>query len=165
MLDNIEIELCAKEMKHIIANLAQFYFYDLLQSSQFADYKLQPNGLFEKMPYFDNYWEEKERYPYLIKQSELSIGFALVHDITIHHNADWKMAEFFLLAPFRKKGIAQYAVNNIMKRHQGLWEISVLKDNEIAKKFWGNIFPDASNRIYDQYPTFIVYETVSSNDT
>lgn len=159
MLNDIQISLCEKEKKYIIANLIQFYFYDLLQFSQYTHYKFMENGLIEKIPYFDNYWEEKNRYPYLIRQAQIPIGFALIHDITLNKDADWKMAEFFILAPYRKKGIGQSVVKSIFKEMPGLWEISVLKDNESAKNFWCHLLsPDTVPRHYEKFPQFLVYE-------
>lgn len=158
MLNDIQILLCEKDSRKVIENLTQFYFYDILQNSQYSHYKLTENGIYEKMPYFENYWEEDNRYPFVIKQENLPIGFALVHNITLNKNADWKMAEFFILAPYRKKGIARYVVKNILNLLPGLWEFSVFKDNEIAKKFWQNILSDAQERTYQEYPEFIIYE-------
>jgi ribosomal-protein-alanine N-acetyltransferase len=154
---NIEIIKCMIENRSVIENLIQFYFYDLQQCSQYAHYPLNTDGRFKKMPYFDNYWEEKNSYPYLIKLKDLPIGFALVHGKTLDTQADWKMAEFFILAAFRKQGIANYAVNHIMKLHHGVWEVSVLKDNTVANAFWNKVLPNATPRQYSQYPDFLVY--------
>ena len=156
-INNIHIGLCTKSNRHIIENLTQFYFYDLQQCSKHAHYPLNMNGRFEKMPYFDNYWEEEKAYPYLIKQNDLPIGFALVHDKTLDVKADWKMAEFFILAAFRKQGLARFAVSQIMKQHRGIWEVSVLKDNTIANAFWSKVLLNITPRQYPQYPDFLIY--------
>lgn len=162
MLNQIKIYLCKQENKYVIENLIQFYCYDLIQYSKHANYQFMQNGLFENIPYFDNYWLEDKRYPYLITQDQTPIGFALVHDITLNKNADWKMAEFFIFAPYRRKGIGQHVVKTIFKQHPGLWEISVLNDNEIAKNFWQRLLSQNSiHHYYAQYPQYIVYETIA----
>ena len=156
-LMSITIVKCMKENRFIIENLIQFYFYDLQQCSEHAHYPFNMDGRFEKMPYFDNYWEEKNAYPYLIKQKDLPIGFALVHDKTLDVKADLKIAEFFILAAFRKQGIARYAASQIMKQHRGVWEVSVLKDNTVANAFWSKVLLNVTPRQYPQYPDFLVY--------
>ena len=67
------------------------------------------------------------------------------------------MAEFFILAAFRKQGIARLAVSQIMKRHHGVWEVSVLKDNTIANAFWNKVLLNITPSQYPQYPDFLVY--------
>ena len=161
-VDDIHVGLCSEENKYKIENLTQFYFYDLQQCSRYAHYTFKDYGLFEKMPYFDTFWKDKNAYPYLIKKAQLPVGFALIHDLTLNNAANWKMAEFFILAPYRKQGIARRAVRQILKQHPGLWEISVLKDNEIANKFWASILSNASTMLYTQYPEFIVYEMTAA---
>jgi len=101
-----ELQLCKAKDRHIIENLCQFYHYDLDVNSNLANIHFH-NGCYEKMAYFDNYWNEENRHPYLILQDDEPIGFALVHDITVNPNATWKLAEFFIMGPFRHQGIGK----------------------------------------------------------
>lgn len=158
---HLEVLLCPKEHSHIIENLLQFYFYDMQRGSKFAHYPLHSNGQFENLPYFKNYWEEENAFPYLIRKNNQSIGFALVHDHTLS-KANFKMAEFFILDTYRMQGIGQYVVTEIMKQHRGVWEVSVYKDNELANVFWRKVLPNHQIRHYPEYPNFLVYE-VNSN--
>lgn len=79
--------------------------------------------------------------------------------MTLNKAADWKMAEFFILATHRKQGIGRQAVNKILNQHPGLWEISILKDNEVAKHFWRKILLNSTEQVYNEYPEYIVFET------
>lgn len=160
---NVNITSCTKENRFIIENLSQFYFYDMQRCSKHTHYLFNKDGRFEKMPYFDNYWEEKNAYAYLIKYNDLSIGFALIHNKTLNDKANFKIAEFFILASFRKQGIARYSVNQIMKQHRGIWEVSVFKDNMIANAFWNSVLKNVTVREYPLYPDFWVYEMINYN--
>jgi predicted acetyltransferase len=160
LLNTIQIELCEKNNQQTIENLTQFYYYDLSQLSKHANIHLMKEGLFEKILHLSKYWEEKDRHPYLIKQANLPIGFALIHNLTINKEADWTMAEFFILAPYRKKGVGRHVIKSIFKQFPGFWEIAVFKDNHVAQEFWRNILPSsAPHRYYETHPQFIVYET------
>ncbi len=157
---DIAIQRCIEKEQFIIEHLLQFYCYDMQQHSQYAHYAYGADAQFETLPHFQDYWKEEHAFPYLIKQQEIPIGFALIHNHTLDEKANWKMAEFFVLSAFRKQGIARFAAMEIMKKHPGTWEISVYKDNLGAQTFWKNILPNIQVYQYPQYPHFIVYETV-----
>lgn len=90
--------------------------------------------------------------PYLIsiKYNNLVIVFSLAHDITINKSIDWKLAEFFIMPEFRKKNFGSEAAIKTIKSQHGSWEISVLEDNLVAKKFWLHIL----NKLSVQYKSF-----------
>jgi predicted acetyltransferase len=46
------------------------------------------------------------------------------------------MGEFFILAKFQGKGVAQYVAHQLWNMHPGLWEIPVIPENIKALKFW-----------------------------
>ncbi len=155
----IEISLCKKEDKKIIAGLCQFYLYDLDTNSQLANVHYD-NGQYVQMDHFDNYWAEEERFPYLIYKSGIPVGFALVHDITVNPQADWKIAEFFIMTPYRHQGIGKQAVEWLFKKHHGIWEISVLKDNVSALKFWNKLLDNPIPLTYEDFQNYIYFEVL-----
>lgn len=156
---NIEISLCKKEDKKIIAGLCQFYHYDLDTYSKLVNIHYN-NGQYDPMAYFDNYWTEKDRFPYVIYKNCIPVGFALVNDITVNPRANWKIAEFFIMAPHRHQGIGKQVVEKLLKMHHGLWELSVLKDNLSALKFWNKMLDNATTLTYENFQNYIFFEVL-----
>lgn len=155
----IELKLCKKADKKILAGLCQFYYYDLDFHSKLANIHYA-DGQYDEMAYFDYYWTEKNRRPYLIYNNSIPVGFALVHDITVNPKADWKMAEFFIMARYRHQGIGKHAVQWLFNKHHGLWEISVLKDNQAALEFWHKCLDNPTVFVQEQFQNYLFFEVL-----
>ncbi|MDF1646206.1 MAG: GNAT family N-acetyltransferase [Legionellaceae bacterium] len=153
----INVTLCTESNKQIISDLCQFYFYDLDTHSNLATIEYQ-QGHYEKMAYFDNYWEEENRFPYLINQNQEPVGFALIHDITVNPKANWKLAEFFVMRPYQRQGIGQFFVEQLFKMHRGIWEVSVLKDNGPALHFWEKQLIGSQQLTHDHFEQYVFFE-------
>jgi predicted acetyltransferase len=153
----IELKLCKQEDKARLAHLCQFYHYDLDANSALANVAYS-NGYYKQMAYFENYWLEENRFPYLIYHHDELVGFALVHDITVNPEADWKLAEFFIMAPFRREGVASYILPHLFEKHQGRWEISVLKDNKPAMQFWSKFLENHQVLKHETHPNYWFFE-------
>ncbi len=93
------------EDKPVIFNLLQL---DMDELSQFPDeepdYK-DEKGVYS-YPYFDHYWREHERFPYLLYSDSAIAGFALVRQ----DGKQWEMAEFYVLPQFRLRSLATTCV-------------------------------------------------------
>ncbi|MFO1504946.1 MAG: GNAT family N-acetyltransferase [Steroidobacteraceae bacterium] len=67
-------------------------------------------------------------------------GFALVaRDTRTSREADYRMAEFFISRPYRRRGLGRSAVGLILRRFAGRWEIVEYSRNPAAVKFWRNV--------------------------
>jgi hypothetical protein len=67
----------AGEAREIVANLMQLYLHDM---SEYADDEVAPDGRFTYR-YFEHYWREPSRHPFLVRVDETPAGFALVTTI------------------------------------------------------------------------------------
>ena len=114
---------------------------------QFMLYELSPLygewiGRDGRYPYdrLENYWEEPDRYPYLMHRQKQLTGFALVmaHSPISGRAPCWFMAEFFILRAQRQRGYGQAALSDILSRHHGNWEIGAINKNRDAVSFWRN---------------------------
>lgn len=111
----------------------QLYQYDF---AEIEGDDCNPEGLFE-YKYFDCYWEEGNRHPFLIRYKNEIAGFALVNDFSeLNETNIHSMAEFFILRNYRKQGIGLLASIEIMKKISGKWEISQTYKNHVAQAFW-----------------------------
>jgi predicted acetyltransferase len=129
----ITIELVKKEEKEILKNLLEKYHYE---HSQYDDRGVNDLGLFG-YDYLDNYWTEKNRFPYFIKVIGKLAGFILVNDYPeAKFESNYTISEFFIMYKYRNKGIGKYVVKYILDKYKGKWQLNFHPKNEISKNFW-----------------------------
>jgi predicted acetyltransferase len=125
------IKSAIQEEKQILFAILQPYLDEIMHyPGEDVDYK-DRNGLYQ-YPYLDNYWHEKERFPYLLYKDKDIVGFALVR----HTGENWEMAEFYIIPQFRRQGCARTCVTEIFKKHPGEWNISYNKHNQAGRELW-----------------------------
>ena len=122
----------------IIQNMARFYGYDMSRSCGYIndwDWSFPENGLYEGCnvkPYF----EDQDRYAFIIKVDNELAGFALINKCATKPDTDWNMGEFFIVAKFQGKGIGEQAAHQVWQQFPGIWEIAVIPENTPALNFW-----------------------------
>jgi predicted acetyltransferase len=77
-------------------------------------------------------------FPLVIAQSQLPVGFAMVARAS-SAAADYRMGEFFIDRGHRGLGLGRGAVQLILDRFAGRWEITEYQRNPIAVKFWRRV--------------------------
>ena len=77
-------------------------------------------------------------FPLVIAQSQLPVGFAMVARGAAG-GADYRMGEFFIDRAHRNLGLGQGAVQLILDRFAGRWEITEYQRNPVAVKFWRRV--------------------------
>lgn len=130
MRPEVRIVPAGEEDRATVARLLQLYLYDF---AALYGFPVGRDGLYE-YDHLDRFWQ----HPYLIFADKELAGFALVIDgcpITDDARAHF-MAEFFVLRPYRRRGVGRAAVDVLFARHPGLWHIGVLPDNAPAFSFW-----------------------------
>jgi len=131
---DVEIFPALPEQEPILANMLELYAHDF---SEFIDLKLGADGRFG-YKHLSLYWEEPNRYPFLIMANGHLAGFALVRrGSEISNDADvWDIAEFFIVRGFRRLGLGMKVAQEIWKKFPGKWEVRVIDRNQKAKNFW-----------------------------
>lgn len=148
---NISIKLTGPDEAYIIKNMYPLYLHDLSGHYGLVEGHL-PNrhGIFEDTDEYrtladqydvQNIWWDKPGilYPFLIQADAMPAGFALI--ATPPHCAqgvDYFVNDFFLLQPFRGKGIAEKAAVNVFEQFRGEWELftNPAAKNITGQKFW-----------------------------
>ncbi len=81
--------------------------------------------------------------PLVILRGDQPVGFAMVARGAPAapgvKPADFRMAEFFVARPFRRLGVGQLAVELILNRFAGRWEILEYQRNVGAVAFWRRV--------------------------
>jgi len=121
------------DQRLLIENLIQLYLYDM---TSFMPFPVGLDGRFE-YDFLDRFW----RHPYLIMVGDEIAGFALVVDECplTGRQPCWFMAEFFVLAAYRRRGVARQALGAALARHSGDWHIAVPLANTPALAFWSSV--------------------------
>ena len=143
---NIEVIEASISDKTVIRNMMELYNYDM---SEFEDVDLDEHGLYG-YKYLDNYWSEKDRYPFIIKVDEKLAGFILVnkYGIVQAEPIDYSIAEFFIMKKYRRRGVGKIAVFNVFNRFHGTCELKELAKNRSAHVFWRNVIGEYTSNNY-----------------
>ena len=128
----------------IIQNMARFYVYD---RTPYMGWECPESGLFECID-FKHYFENPDEKAFLIRVEDEIAGFVLLDKMQVLEPVDWNMGEFFILAKFQGKGIANIVIQEIFKQHPGKWSIAVMPENIKALKFWRRVISEATHGNY-----------------
>lgn len=132
----ISLQTVNEKDRELLWNINQKYMYEMswLYSDEMDEYG---NYRYE---HFDDYFSDSLRTAYFIYSDDTLIGFAMLCPYScIDRKPDYTMAEFTIFPAFRKKHFATYALNMILKKHPGKWEIKYNEKNPGAKKLWNAI--------------------------
>ena len=157
----LELAIAAEDDAQVIKNLWPLYQYDL---STVGGTLPNAFGVFEDDPIrvleIDeplSYWFRRPGFlfPYLIFVDGRAAGMAFVGAANrgsapqqpqepagtdgTSPSAGYVLHEFFVLRPFRGKGIGRQVMAELISRHPGDWEMWVLPDNISALSFWRKV--------------------------
>jgi len=130
----VEVAAATADQEPILANLIELYAHDF---SEIADLRLDSSGRFgyAALPL---YWQESNRYPFLVKVDGALGGFVLVKrgsEVSADESV-WDVAEFFILRGYRRRGIGIRAAHEVWRKFPGPWEVRVSQRNQAARAFW-----------------------------
>lgn len=131
---DVDVRSAKKGEKEIVENLLQYYLHDF---SEFQQLPISDDGRF-KYPTLDDYWQDPNRYPFLIRLDEKLSGFALLRfDMeTMAPTGQMDLVEFFIIRSNRRKGVATEAARKLWDLFPGHWLVRVLQSNKPAYPFW-----------------------------
>ncbi len=136
-----------QEDKKVIYNLMQLYTYELSKySDDTAIIQLNNDGLY-KFKYFDLFWKEDTRHPFILYYGDKLAGFVLVR---FNEECMYEISEFFVLPEFRRSGAGTYMANEMFKMFKCKWEIRTLLKNKNAQGFWRNTVNEFSKGKFEE---------------
>ena len=119
-----------------MGRLLQLYLYDF---SEFGGGDVGADGRFA-YPYFENYWTEPERHPFLFGVGDAAAGFAFVR-APVLAGAPHDMAEFFILRRYRRRDVGRVAATSVFEMFPGEWQVRQMRSNVSATAFWKATIP------------------------
>lgn len=129
----VKLQLVHETQKGILYNVLQKYIYEMTR--YYAD-EMDDNGDY-LYKYFDDYFIDPTRKPMFIYYNSKLAGFVMLNNHSyINHAADNVIAEFSIFPIYRKRGIAQKAVELLYSQYPGKWELKFNLSNTLAANFW-----------------------------
>jgi len=134
----VTIEQAAPAHAALLANLLELYIHDM---SEVFPIEPGPDGRFgyARLPL---YWSEPERrFPFLIRDSGKTVGFALAtRGSPASDDPDvLDVAEFFVVRRHRRSGCGRRAAALLFDRLPGRWIVRVSEGNRGALPFWESV--------------------------
>lgn len=139
----VEIVEIKEEEKEVLLNLIEKYLYEFSQWEK-TDVNVEGNYGYE---YLDCYFEEENRYPYFIKVDGKLAGFAMISDYpeVPEETTDYCLSELFVMHKYRRGGVGRKAVNSVLDKHHGKWQLKRHPHNTVSVKF-SNDFEKGKNQ-------------------
>jgi predicted acetyltransferase len=141
---DIQIIPAKIEQQPVIKQLLELYTYEM---TDLADFDIHDNGYFgyDDLPL---YWQDHNRYPYLVRVNKKLAGFVLIQKGSPVENDPevWDVAEFFIMRKFRNHGVGQLVAQQIWREFNGRWQVRVWDNNKIAHAFWETVIGRFSNK-------------------
>lgn len=144
---DVRLDPAVADDRPAVARLWQLYLHEL---SAYDDSAPGADGFYDPGPYFDRYWSEADRFPYRLTVDGRVVGFALVRRLDVDSH---QMAEFFVVAGERRKGIGRAAARRIFDRFPGRWEVAQMRRNAPAQSFWRAVVQEYTAGRYDERTT------------
>jgi len=149
-LDKVTLVPATLQDYPIMQNMGRFYLYDMSEYLGISEkWTLPSDGLYTCID-FKKYWETDNTSPFLVYYEKEVAGFVIVDKKTYSSNADFNMAQFFILRKFKRHGLGRHVAQTMFSRYPGTWEVMVLPGNEGAYRFWRNIITEHTNSNFQE---------------
>jgi len=141
----VTIEPVAYADKSVLGRLLQLYLYDF---TEFQPRELNAHGEFEYR-YLDLYWAPdygEKRYPFYIRSEGSLAGLAMVRFV----NGVNVMSEFFVLRPYRRRGVGAAAARAVFAALPGRWLVPEVTANLAAQAFLHGVIDGVTGVRFDE---------------
>jgi predicted acetyltransferase len=122
-----------------VRRLYPLYLHDLARWS--GHYRLDADGRWQPS-YVDDFLGRPGCGAYLLREGGAAAGFAWVGGGDFpgkRADRDWRLSEFFVAAPFRRRGGGRTAASSVLDAHAGAWQLEVIDGNDVALAFWRDV--------------------------
>lgn len=134
---DVDLQPATEADKPVLRQLMELYMYDF---SEWEEWDVNEEGRFAS-PHLDRYWNESDRYPFLIRADGKLAGFVLLNRRShlVPHGEAMVVAEFFVMRRYRRQGVGRHAAAQAFDRFPGAWEVGQIAENTGAQAFWREV--------------------------
>ncbi len=134
----------------VLGRLYPLYLHDL---SAFTDYyALDADGRWVP-DHLATWLDADTATSFLVLADDRPAGFVLVAHTGfpfVPSGPDHTMGEFFVLAPYRRRGVGQRAADLVLDRFPGTWRVEQLRSNHGATAFWRWLVGERTGGRYEE---------------
>ncbi|MHA6758365.1 GNAT family N-acetyltransferase [Streptacidiphilus sp. PAMC 29251] len=131
-MPDVSVHLANDADLPVLERLWLMFRHDL---SEFDDQLPNPDGTFRSERLHASF-VEADRAPYLLRSGTHPVGLALVRGLT---GPTRVLNSFFVVRGARRTGIGLRAVQEVVARHPGPWEVAFQDANGTAVHFWRRV--------------------------
>jgi predicted acetyltransferase len=150
----IELVRASSRDDTTIRNLYQFYIYEFTRFM--ANWHTNYAGRYTEDD-LDEIWHKPNRHTFLVKIEGELAGFAIVdYGVPGQYWTDAAsvvMVEFFIMAQFQGKGIAELVAVQLFDMYPGKWVVFELEKNVRAQRFWRRTIERYTNGQFREVPS------------
>jgi predicted acetyltransferase len=137
LIGNVSLERGKPEQRGALEALAQLYIHDFTDFLGEDNLDVGEDGRFADEMTLEDYWTRADHSVWFIRAEGKLAGFVLLDRRTRSgKHVDFNMSQFFVLRAYRGKSVAQRAVELVLNRHPGQWEVAIMERNTPALRFW-----------------------------
>jgi predicted acetyltransferase len=133
---NVELREAAPKDLAVMQRMGSYYVYDM---SEYVGgqpgWEFPDTGDYE-CDDFRPYFDDADAIPFLIRVDRELAGFAIVDRRGSTPEADYNMAQFFVIRKFKQRGVGAEAAARCFGRFRGVWDVLVIPKNTGAHAFW-----------------------------
>ncbi|TDU73737.1 GNAT family N-acetyltransferase [Streptomyces sp. KS 21] len=131
-MSDISVRLANEADRSVLERLWLMFRHDL---SEFSDLLPNPDGTF-RSEWLHAAFDDTDWAPYLLMRGEHPVGLALVRGLAGHTRV---LNSFFVVRGARRSGIGIRAVQEVVAKHPGPWEVAFQDANMAAAHFWRRV--------------------------
>ena len=133
------LRVATDDERETVRRLYPLYLHDLSRWSE--HYRLDAGGSWQPS-YVDDFLSREHCTAFLLREAGSAAGFAWVGGGDFPRkrpDRDWRLAELFVAAPFRRRGLGAALANGVLDSFEGAWQLEVIDGNDPALAFWRRV--------------------------
>ena len=131
-MTDVSVRLASEADRPVLERLWLMFRHDM---SEFTGALPNPDGTF-RSERLQAAFTSEDWAPYLITSADRPAGLALVRALTTSTRV---LNSFFVVRGARRAGIGLRAVQQVVARHPGSWEVAFQDANAVAVSFWRRV--------------------------
>jgi predicted acetyltransferase len=152
---DIELEGVPYAARTTLRRMTELCDYDF---SVFEGRDLNAQGLFGYRR-LAQYWTDEDHHAFFIRADGKLAGFVLVRRVDDGDppEADYSIAEFFVMRRYRRQGVGRRAAHLAFDRFPGRWLVHQIPQNAPAQAFWRKIIGEYTAGDFEDVPDGLVH--------
>jgi len=146
-----KIKIATKNEKEILRNILYEYLTELSQFDPSVKFDKNKVPIYN---WFNSYFEDNDRFPFLFLIENKIIGFSLIRELEIN---SYELAEFYIQPCNRKDNNSMWFAINLAKMFSGKLTLSAIKTNKRAIKFWNKFIKNFEQHSFEESSEWIKY--------